>query len=86
MKYLQSVKAINNYRLHCIFDNEVQKIASIAQYLHTEAFKPLQDINIFSMVENKQYYVSWLNETIDLSADTLWYIGEDVAATASIVG
>ncbi len=32
------------------------------------------------MVQNRQYYVEWLDGEVDLSADTLWYIGELIEA------
>lgn len=75
MRQLKSVRAISDYALQCVFENGTQKIASSKPFLNAEAFKPLSVISIFNQVENKGFYVSWLNEEIDLSADTLWSIG-----------
>ncbi|GAB2529257.1 DUF2442 domain-containing protein [Spirosoma aerophilum] len=75
MRFLKSIKPVINYRLVCAFDNGVEKIADITQYLGSEAFKPLKDPDVFNNVQNKEYYVEWLDGEVDLSADTLWHIG-----------
>lgn len=78
MRKLQIVKATDGYLLECSFDDGSIRMADIGPYLQTEAFRPLQDISIFKRVKNNQYYVSWRNEEVDLSADTLWHIGKVV--------
>ncbi|ADB41999.1 DUF2442 domain-containing protein [Spirosoma linguale] len=75
MRFLTNIKPISNHRLVCTFDNGVEKIADITQYLGAEAFKPLRDLDEFNKVQNKEYYVEWLDGEVDLSADTLWHIG-----------
>ena len=75
MRLLTNVAPLNNYRLVCTFDNGVEKVADISHYLESEAFKPLHNLQLFSKVQNREYYVEWLDGEIDLSADTLWHIG-----------
>jgi hypothetical protein len=75
MRRLQQVKALSDYKLDCLFEGGVHKIADIKPWLQSEAFKPLKDFTIFNRVENRNYYVAWLNEEVDLTADTLWHIG-----------
>ena len=75
MRHLAHVTPLSNYRLACTFDNGTEKIADITQYIESEAFKPLQTPELFNNVQNRQYYVEWLNGEVDLSADTLWHIG-----------
>jgi hypothetical protein len=79
MRKLQRVKAVEDFTLVCTFENGVQKIADVKPYLQSEVFKPLLDVAVFNQVVNRDYYVSWLNEEVDLSADTLWHIGVDVS-------
>jgi hypothetical protein len=78
MRHLTSITPLGNYRLACQFDNGVEKVADITQYLQSEAFRPLQNVDLFKTVENKEYYVEWLDGEVDLSADTLWHIGVDI--------
>jgi hypothetical protein len=75
MRFLTCIKPLSDYRLVCTFDNGIEKVADLTQYLQSEAFKPLQNPELFSEVQNRQYYVEWLGGDIDLSADTLWHIG-----------
>jgi hypothetical protein len=78
MRMIQKVKATDEYLLECSFDDGSRRMADIKPYLQTQAFQPLHDVNIFKRITNNQYYVSWQNEEIDLSADTLWHIGREV--------
>ena len=75
MRYLTNVAPLNNYRLACTFDNGIEKIADITQYLQSEVFRPLQKPEVFKQVQNREYYVEWLDGEVDLSVDTLWHIG-----------
>ncbi len=83
MRNLVAVKANGNYTLDCLFDNGVLKVADVTLYLQSEVFRPLQDPTIFVQVTNNQNYVSWLNEQVDLSADTLWHIGTEFKSAKS---
>jgi len=84
MKTLLNVKVLDDYKLGCLFDNGVTKITDIKPYLDAEAFLKLWDKTIFRRVEVKETYVSWLSDEVDLSADTLWHIGVDVALASQI--
>ena len=75
MRLLTNVVPLSNYRLACTFDNGIEKVADITPYLQSEAFKPLQKPDLFNKVQNRNYYVEWLDGEVDLSADTLWHIG-----------
>ncbi len=75
MRNIQSILATDTFQLECVFDDGVKKTADITPYLNAEAFKPLTDIHIFKQVKNNKNYVSWHNEEVDLSADTIWHIG-----------
>lgn len=57
MRFLTYIKPLSDYRLVCTFDNGIEKVADLTQYLQSEAFKPLQNPDLFSGVQNKQYYV-----------------------------
>ena len=75
MRLLTNIEPLSNYRLVCTFDNGIEKVADISQYLKSEAFLPLQKPELFNSVQNREYYVEWLDGEVDLSADTLWHIG-----------
>jgi hypothetical protein len=79
MRTLTHIKALSDFRLECIFnDDSTTKIADIKPFLHAEAFKPLADYAIFSSaLVNWGYFVEWKNYDVDLSADTLWHIAID---------
>jgi hypothetical protein len=57
------------------FDDGTKKKADIKPFFNSEVFEPLKDINLFHNIKTHGYFVSWLHETVDLSADTLWHIG-----------
>jgi hypothetical protein len=78
MRNLRTVQVKERYFLECSFDDGSVKMADIKPYLKSEAFRPLTDVMIFKRVINNRNYVSWPNEEVDLSADTLWHIGKVV--------
>ena len=75
MRLLIDIAPLSGYRLACTFDDGIEKVADITPYMQSEVFKPLQKPDVFNNVQNKQYYVEWLEGEVDLSADTLWHIG-----------
>ncbi|CAN5234902.1 hypothetical protein BH09BAC4_BH09BAC4_14580 [soil metagenome] len=75
MRLLTDVTPLSSYRLACTFDNGIEKVADITPYMQSEVFKPLHNTDVFNSVQNRQYYVEWLEGEVDLSADTLWHIG-----------
>ena len=75
MRILTDIKPLSNFRLECLFNDGTRKIADIKPYLNKEAFKALNNPNIFSSaIYNGGYFVEWKNYDVDLSADTLWHI------------
>ncbi len=78
MKTLSAVKALENYKLQCIFDDGTKKVADISVYLDAPAFVPLKQKEVFKKVSNENYFVEWKDCEVDLSADTLWHIGVDM--------
>ena len=77
MRTILNLKALDNYKLQCTFNDGSKKIADISTYLNAPAFLPLQQYAAFNKVSNKNYFVEWVDYEIDLSADTLWHIGKD---------
>jgi len=75
MKTLSAIKALENYKLQCTFNDGTQKVADISVYLDAPAFVLLKQPNIFKNVSNQNYFVEWKDCDVDLSADTLWHIG-----------
>ncbi len=78
MRTLITIIQLNDFRLECLFNDGTKKIADIKPFLETEVFKPLMNENAFSQFKNQKYFVEWSDYEIDLSADTLWHIAEDV--------
>lgn len=76
MRILTNIEPIDDYKLICTFEDGTNKIADVSQYLKSEVFEPLQNPDLFDKVKNRHYYVEWLDGEVDLSADTLWHIGE----------
>jgi hypothetical protein len=61
--------------LMCVFIDGTKKIADLKPYLPMEAFRPLNDPNVFnSAIYDGGYFVEWKNYELDLTADTLWHI------------
>lgn len=76
MKRIITLKTLDNYKLECVFEDGTVKIADVAEYMNTEAFKPLANPEMFSAaLKNRGYFIEWENYDVDLSADTLWHIG-----------
>ncbi|MHB8260135.1 MAG: DUF2442 domain-containing protein [Bacteroidia bacterium] len=72
MRTLTDIKANSNYSLTCTFDNGNKKTVSLVKLLDLPVFRILKDINSFTKVTNKKYFVEWEGLEIDLSADTLY--------------
>ena len=75
MRLLTNVAPLSDCRLACTFGDGIERVADISPYLQSEAFRPLQKPELFNKVQNRQYYVEWLDGEVDLSADTIWHIG-----------
>jgi Protein of unknown function (DUF2442) len=77
MRTIQNITVVKDYKLRCTFNNNIVKVADISLYLDTPVFKVLQNKAAFNTVVNKSYFVEWSNYEVDLSADTLWHIGNE---------
>ena len=76
MRKIEEIKVLENYILFCRFSNGDEKFVDIKPFLNSEAFLPLKNYSIFSNIKNHTFFISWLDENVYLSADTLWNIGE----------
>ncbi|MFM2226051.1 MAG: hypothetical protein RJA07_2253 [Bacteroidota bacterium] len=76
MHKLINVTAKPNALLECVFENNIKKTADIKPFLDSEVFSVLKNEKIFQNLTCHSYFVSWQNEEIDLSADTLWHVGK----------
>ncbi len=75
MRILSDIKALPDYRIECVFDDGTKKIADIKPLLNKEVFKPLQNPLAFAKISNRKYFIEWSDYQVDLSADTLWHLG-----------
>jgi hypothetical protein len=70
MLKVKNVTPLDGYRLHVVFENSLEKICNLAQFLEIGSFRELKEIQLFNQVKNAGYSVEWPNE-LDLSTDTL---------------
>lgn len=77
MLKIDSVKAIDNYRIQVSFDNGVEKLCDISPFLEKGDFRELRDKKMFCTVRSIKWGIEWDNG-LDLSADTLDLIGKPV--------
>lgn len=75
MRTIKNISVFENYILKCKFSDGTEKFADISPFLQSEVFQPLKNKELFATIKNHHYFISWNNEEIDLSADTLWNIG-----------
>ncbi len=83
MLKIDSVKVIDNYRIHVRFDNGVEKLCDISPFLEKGNFRELRDKKMFCSVRAIKWGIEWDNG-LDLSADTLDSIGKPVKHQADI--
>lgn len=76
---IKSVKALENYTLEVLFDNEVIKIYDFTPNFKYEIFQALKDYNLFKevMVDPGGYGISW-NDDLDMSEYELWTKGVEI--------
>lgn len=80
MRTLINIKALDDFRLECTFNDGSKRIADIKPFLDKEVFKPIANQYVFSSaLYNGGYFVEWKNHEADLSADTLWHISIPVS-------
>lgn len=70
MKKIVSVRPLDGYRLHIVFEDHSERDCDISPFLDTGAFRELKDKGLFDRAANATYSVEWPNG-IDLSSDTL---------------
>jgi hypothetical protein len=79
MRILKDIKPLSDYRLKCLFSDGSTRIADIKPFLDKEAFKPVNDPQVFSSkLHNGGYFAEWKDYEADLSPDTLWHISVKV--------
>lgn len=73
---IKNVKALEDYKLEVLFDNEVIKIYDFNPNFEYEVFKALKDYNLFKevVVDSGGYGISW-DEDLDMSEHELWTKG-----------
>ncbi len=80
--YVKSVRALNNYQLTLVFENEEQRIFDVRPYLSRGIFVRLQNLTLFQAARVVAGSVEWPGE-LDLSYDTLYLESQPVEAIAS---
>ena len=67
---VKTVKAIKNYKLDIIFDNNEEKTYDCASLLDFGVFTELRDVNYFNQVRSKSGTAAWPHNQ-DICPDTL---------------
>jgi hypothetical protein len=76
MEQIESVTALDDYRLRVTFSRGCARMFDCRKYLECEAFAELKEIALFRQVRNGGYFIFWSNGA-DLSADTLYLEGSE---------
>lgn len=72
---LQSVRALDNYRLWIRFTNDEEKIFDFTPLLDSPAFSPLKDKSLFDKVYVEFGCPVWNNGEIDISPEYVYKEG-----------
>ena len=78
MKQINSISAESNFQLLITFEGGIEKQFDLKPYFQYPVFSALRDEKIFKTVVNKNYFIEWENQEVDLSADTLWHEGRSI--------
>ncbi|MBP6407538.1 MAG: DUF2442 domain-containing protein [Fusobacteriaceae bacterium] len=70
-KAVKIVKALDDYRLYLVFENEEEKIFDVKPYLHLGIFKELKNIEMFNTVKISFDSIEWDNQA-DLDPEFLY--------------
>jgi len=75
---IKYVKTLPNYRLRCVFHNDIAVTYDCSPLLKEPLFSPLADESLFNQVrvDPSGYGIIWNNE-IDLSESELWLNGKE---------
>lgn len=75
MRKIVSFKEISATQLVCTFDNNVTKKIDLSPFINSEAFGFLKNKNAVYFLTNHKRHLEWQPQNVDLSADTLWHVG-----------
>ena len=78
---VKSVRALEDYELEIVFDNDESRRFDVKPYLGRGIFVRLRDHDAFREVRVVAGSVEWANG-LDLSYDTLYVEGKPIPATA----
>jgi hypothetical protein len=82
MEQIESVTALDDYRLRVTFSRGCARVFDCKKYLECEAFAELKEIPLFRQVRNGGYFIFWSNGA-DLSVDTLYLEGSEDDGSAT---
>lgn len=74
MLKIQECKYIDNYRLNVLFDNGSFGVANLQDEVISEPYTVLQDKNIFRSFYLDHGAICWLDGTIDMAIEYLFYL------------
>lgn len=80
MRKISEIIVLEDFVLKCLFSDGTEVLCNLQEFMDSEVFQPLKDYSLFKNVKNHGYFISWQNETVDLSADTLWNIGKKIVS------
>lgn len=75
MRTITSFQEVNRFLLKCSFNDNTEKNIDLTQFINSEAFRFLKDNSSQYYITNEKYHLVWHPYDVDLSADTLWHIG-----------
>ena len=78
---VKSVRALEDYELEIVFDNDESRRFDVKPYLGRGIFVRLRDHDAFRAVRVVAGSIEWANG-LDLSYDTLYVEGKPIPATA----
>ena len=76
MRTITAIQTKENFLLNVRFDNGTEKVFDMKPYLQLPVFASLNQPAVFEKVVNRGYFIEWVADEIDLSADTLWHEGK----------
>lgn len=77
MRWITSVKYLNEYKLQLKFDNNEMRIVDLQPHLDGKIFEPLKEISYFKMVQLNEDIdtIVWPNNA-DFAPEFLYEIGQ----------
>lgn len=75
MREITHIEFKSNFDLVCQFNDNTTKLINLSEIAKSEVFQFLNDKNHITQFINKGYYIEWPKYEADLSADTLWHLG-----------